>query len=109
MQAINNKGLALYEQNKINLSKTFFKEAISIDENAEPLLGLASCLMKENLDSAILLAKKALTKNPNYVDYSYRKEQLWGEKLQADTEILLTNEQLLQDVKLAKSKINNLS
>ena len=53
-----------------------------------------------------LLAKKALDKNPKYVNYDYRKEQLWGEKLQASTEILLQNEQLKEDVILAKSKIN---
>ena len=52
------------------------------------------------------LAKKALAKNPNYVDFDYRKQQLWGEKLQISTEILLQNDQLQTDVTLAKSKIN---
>ena len=56
-------------------------------------------------DIAIQLAKKALDKDPKYVNYDYRKEQLWGEKLQASTEILLQNEQLKKDVILAKSKI----
>jgi hypothetical protein len=46
-----------------------------------------------------------LDKDPKYVNYDYRKEQLWGEKLQASTEILLQNEQLKKDVILAKSKI----
>jgi len=50
-----------------------------------------------------------LAKDPKYVNYDYRKEQLWGEKLQASTEILLQNEQLQKDVKLAKSKINTSS
>ena len=54
---------------------------------------------------ALQLAKKALIQNPNYVNYQYRKEQLWGEKLQSSTEILLQNEQLKKDVILAKSKI----
>ena len=40
-QAINNQGLAYFEKNKINLSIKMFEKAISIDENAEPLLGLA--------------------------------------------------------------------
>ena len=56
-------------------------------------------------DSDIQLAKKALAKDPKYVNYDYRKEQLWGEKLQTSTEILLQNEQLKKDVILAKSKI----
>ena len=50
--------------------------------------------------------KKSLEKNPNYVNSEYRKEQLWGEKLQTSTEILLNNDQLKEDVMLAKSKIN---
>ncbi len=105
-QAINNKGLAYFEKNNINLSINLFKEAISIEENAEPLLGLASCLRMKDIKLALQLAKKALAKDPNYVDFNYRKEQLWGENLQTSTEILLQNDQLQTDVILAKSKIN---
>ena len=108
-QAINNKGLAYFEKNKINLSIKLFEKAIAIEDNAEPLLGLASCLRMKDMKLAIQLAKKALVKDPNYVDYDYRKEQLWGENLQASTEILLQNDQLLTDVILAKSKINTSS
>jgi len=108
-QAINNKGLAYFEKNNVNLSIKFFESAISIQENAEPLLGLASCIRINNTKLAIELAKKALAKDPNYVDYDYRKEQLWGEKLQTSTEILLKNDQLQRDVILAKSKINTSS
>ncbi len=105
-QAINNKGLAYFEKNNIDLSKKFFEEAISIEDNAEPLLGLASCLKIKDIKLALKLAKKALNKNPNYVNYEYRKEQLWGEKLQNSTEILLQNDLIEKDVILAKSKIN---
>jgi len=108
-QAINNQGLAYFEKKNINLSIQFFEKAISIEENAEPLLGLASCLRKKDIKLALELAKKSLNKNPNYVDYDYRKEQLWGENLQASTEILLQNEQLQKDVILAKSKISKSS
>jgi len=104
-QAINNKGLAYFEKNNINLSIKLFEKAISIQKNAEPLLGLASCLRMKDLKLAIQLTKKALSKDPRYVNFDYRKEQLWGEKLQSSTEILLRNEQLKEDVLLAKSKI----
>ena len=104
-QAINNQGLAYFETNNINLSIKFFKKAISIQDNAEPLLGLASCLRTKDINLAIQLAKKALNKDPNYVDYDFRKEQLWGENLQTAAEILLQNDQLQTDVILAKSKI----
>jgi len=105
-QAINNKGLAYFEKNNINLSTKLFEKAISIEENAEPLLGMASCLRIKNIKLAVELAKKALNKDPNYVNYDYRKEQLWGENLQTSTEILLQNDQLQKEVNLAKSKIN---
>ena len=105
-QAINNKGLAYFEKNNVNLSIKLFEKAISIQDNAEPLLGLASCLRIKDSKLSIQLAKKALAKNPNYVNYDYRKEQLWGEKLQNSTKILLQNEKLKEDVLLAKSKIN---
>ena len=105
-QAINNKGLAYFEKNNINFSIKFFEKAISIEENAEPLLGLASCLRVKDIELALQLAKKALIKDPNYVNYDYRKEQLWGEKLQTSTEILLQNDQIRKDVLFAKSKIN---
>ena len=108
-QAINNQGLAYFEKNNINLSIELFEKAISIEENAEPLLGLAACLRKKDIKLALKLAKKALSKDPNYVNYDYRKEQLWGEKLQTSTEILLTNDKLQKDVILAKSKINTSS
>ena len=108
-QAINNQGLAYFEKNKINQSIKFFEKAISIEENAEPLLGLASCLRIKDIKLALQLAKKALAKDPKYVNYNYRKEQLWGEKLQTSTEILLQNAQLKEDVILAKSKINESS
>jgi len=104
-QAINNKGLAHFEKNNLTQSIRLFEDAISIQENAEPLLGLAACVRVNDIGSAIQLAKKALAKDPKYVNYDYRKEQLWGDKLQASTEILLQNEQLKKDVILAKSKI----
>ena len=108
-QSINNKGLAYFEKNNINLSIKNFEKAISIEDNAEPLLGLASCLRIKDLELALQLAKKALFKNPNYVNYNFRKEQLWGEKLQKSTEILLNNDQLQTDIMAAKLKINKSS
>ena len=96
-QAFNNQGLA------------YFEKAISIEDNAEPLLGLASCLRLKDIKLALELAKKSLAKDPNYVNHNYRKEQLWGEKLQASTEILLQNKHLQKDVILAKSKIEESS
>ena len=108
-QAINNQGLAYFELDKINLSIVYFEKAIAIEDNAEPLLALASCLRLKNINEAILLAKRALIKEPNYVEYDYRKEQLWGEKLQKSTTKLFQNNQLEKEIILAKTKINKTS
>ena len=105
-QAFNNQGLAYFEKDEITSSIKLFEKAISIEDNAEPLLGLASCLRLKDIKLALELAKKSLAKNPNYVNHNYRKEQLWGEKLQISTEMLLRNEELRSDVILAKTKIN---
>ena len=104
-QAINNKGLAYFELNKIDLSIISFKKAIDLEENAEPLLALASCLQNKDINKAIVFAKKALNKEPNYVDFNYRKEQLWGEKLQISTEKLFENPQIKKEILVAKTKI----
>ena len=108
-QAINNKGLAYFELDKRRLSISHFKKAISLEENAEPLLALASCLRIEDIDEAIFLAKKALIKEPKYVEYDYRKEQLWGEKLQRSTEKLFEDTQLKKEILFIKTKINKIS
>jgi tetratricopeptide (TPR) repeat protein len=108
-QSINNKALAYFEKNKKDMSIKFFKKAISIEKNAEPLLGLATCLMEENINLALKLAKEALDKNPNYVEFEYRKEQLWGDKIQRSAEILLNNTELRREIAIAKSKINKTS
>ena len=104
--AINNLALAYFEQDKINISIRLFKKAISIKENAEPLLGLASCLSNQDLNSALTLAEEALRKNPNYVEYNFRKEQLWGEKIQISIEKLFKNDYLKKVIIEAKSNIN---
>ncbi len=104
-QAINNKGLAYFELDKINLSIISFEESLSIKENAESMLALASCLRTKDINKSISLAKKALIKNPNYVENNYRKEQLWGEKLQTSTEILFENNEIKREVLVAKTKL----
>ncbi len=105
-QAVNNKGLAYFELNKIDLSIISFKKAIALENNAESLLALASCLRNIDIDEAIIIAKIALEKEPNYVDFNYRKEQLWGKKLQISTEKLFENPQLKEEILFAKTKIN---
>jgi len=101
-QAFNNKGLIFFELNNVPSAIKNFKKAIEIEDNAEPLLALAVCIQNENFKESILLAKKALSKDPNYVDNEFRKEQLWGKKIQIQTNKLFTSKELKEDVAIAK-------
>tara|TARA_Y100001978_G_scaffold168751_1_gene157310 strand:- start:23 stop:883 length:861 start_codon:yes stop_codon:yes gene_type:complete len=100
-QAINNKGLVYFEQDDILLAINNFKEAIKIEKNAESMLALGVSLKKTNINEAISLVKEALLKNPNYVSFEFREQQLWGEKLQKATEELFKLEELKQDISIA--------
>ena len=101
-QAFNNKGLIFFELNNIPSAIKNFEKAIEIESNAEPLLALAVCIQNENFNKSILLAKKALSKDPNYVDNEYRKEQLWGQKIQKATNKLFSSKELKKDIAIAK-------
>ena len=103
--AINNKGLVYFELNKKSLAIIEFEKAISIEKNAETMLALAASLEIEDLKKSILLVRQALIKNPKYVNYEYRSEQLWGEKLQQATEKLFELEELKEDIENAKSNL----
>ena len=102
--AINNMGLIYFELNKTDLAIENFKKAIEIEDNAESILALAASLQNKKNDKKeyILLAKKALLKNPKYVSFKYREEQLWGVKLQEATEKLFQVKELKEDVEFAK-------
>ena len=93
-QAYNNKGLIYFEIDKSLLSIQNFKKAIAIERNAEPLLALAVALKNTNLEKSLNLTKEALEKDPKYVSSKYRTEQLWGQKLQKETEQLFEQEKI---------------
>ena len=97
-QAINNKGLIYFEKGEITLAINNFTKAIEIEKNAESMLALGISLKNTNRKKSILLVKEALQKNPNYVSFKFREEQLWGEKLQKATEEFLKLEELKKDI-----------
>ena len=104
-QAKNNIGLAYFELGNIELSIKYFEEAIKVEQNAEPLLGLATSIQNKERKKAIDLAKKALLQDPKYVSNLYRKEQLWGEKIQEETQKLFKFKELEEDINFAKQYI----
>ena len=100
-QAINNKGLIYFERDEILLAIDNFEKAIKINRNAESMLALGVSLKDINRQKSILLVKEALQKNPNYVSFEFREEQLWGEKLQKATKDLFRIEELKKDISIA--------
>ncbi len=104
-EAKNNKGIVLFELDKTNKAILEWESVLTITENAEPMLALAAALNQINNQNlkAIKLAKTALTKNPNYILTTYQKEQLWGKKLQAAAQNLLSNPKLAQIVAEARA------
>tara|TARA_Y100001970_G_scaffold205126_1_gene249801 strand:- start:8770 stop:9630 length:861 start_codon:yes stop_codon:yes gene_type:complete len=101
-QAFNNIGLAYFELDKIELSIKYFEKAVELEDNGEPLLGLAASILYKDKKRAIQLTKKALLKDPQYVSKTYRKEQLWGSKIQKITNQLLMLKELEEDIIFAK-------
>ena len=100
-QAINNKGLIHFERDEMLLAINNFAKAIEIEKNAESMLALGISIKNTDKQKAILLVKEALQKNPNYVSFEFREEQLWGEKLQKATEEFFKIEELKKDISIA--------
>ena len=102
-QALNNKGLVLYEMNKTKDAVISWRKALEIKKDAETMLALSTAIYEENENEAIELAKTALINNPNYVSEDYQKSQLWGSRLRQDTKKLFKNPKLSSTIDKAFS------
>jgi tetratricopeptide (TPR) repeat protein len=89
--ALNNIGLVSYEQGKVNDAIQSWKAAITIDEKSiEPKLAMAVALYSQGQkDQGVSLAATALATDRRYGDVSFLKDNLWGDRLIADTKIIL--------------------
>ncbi|MBM5800736.1 MAG: tetratricopeptide repeat protein [Cyanobacteria bacterium K_DeepCast_35m_m2_023] len=106
-EAINNQGLVLFEQGDTNAAVTRWRRVLAIKPDAaEPNLALAAGLFSQGVQhhsEAISLASRALTADPNYVLESHQQEQLWGPKLRAATQQLLSVPELKAVVERANA------
>jgi tetratricopeptide (TPR) repeat protein len=89
--ALNNIGLVHYEQGKVDDAIQSWKAAIAIDEKStEPKLAMAVALyIQGQKDQGITLASTALATDRRYGDVAFLKDNLWGDRLIADTKIIL--------------------
>ena len=95
--AINNIGLVKYEQGNINGAIEQWQNSLEIDpEAAEPQLAIAVAWYTHKADkkaSGLAFGKAALNKDIRYGNLSFLKQNLWGEKLLADTAKFLSDPQ----------------
>jgi tetratricopeptide (TPR) repeat protein len=85
--ALNNIGLIQYENGSLTEATQSWRQSIAIDKKAaEPQLALAVALYKQGQqEEAYKLGEAALRNDSRYASMDYLKENLWGEKLLADT------------------------
>jgi tetratricopeptide (TPR) repeat protein len=104
-EAINNQGLVLWEAGRRPAALERWRRVLKIRADvAETSLAMATGLFvttPQERSEALRLAEQALNEDPNYVLDSYQKEQLWGEKLRADTRQLLSQPELKSAVERA--------
>lgn len=94
--ALNNVGLVEYEQGDRDKAIEKWQSVIEVDnQQAEPQLALAVALFTEGkIQEGLKLGKAALKLDSRYADIQFLKENLWGERLVADTRKFLSNPQI---------------
>ncbi|MCU0549815.1 MAG: tetratricopeptide repeat protein [Leptolyngbya sp. Prado105] len=87
--AINNIGLIRYEEGKIDEAIKLWRQSVALDPKTttEPQLAIAVALFRKgNQTEATTLAEAALKTDARYGEVKFLKDNLWGEKLLADTQ-----------------------
>lgn len=87
--AINNIGLIRYEEGKIDEAIKLWRQSIAIDpkETTEPKLAIAVALFRQGKQTeSFSMGEAAIKQDSRYSDVKFLKENLWGEKLIADTQ-----------------------
>ncbi|MFM6622018.1 MAG: tetratricopeptide repeat protein, partial [Dolichospermum sp.] len=92
LAAVNNIGLIKYEQGDKETAIKQWQKAMKIDnKSAEPILALAVALYtKGEQQQAYQLAETALKLDKNFADTNFLKKNLWGDKIIADAQKLLS-------------------
>jgi tetratricopeptide (TPR) repeat protein len=104
--AINNIGLIKYETGDADAAIRHWRSAVSVDAKAaEPLLATAVALYaKGDREQGIALGEAAIKLDSRYSDLKFLKENLWGERLLADTKKLLATPRIQATIAQAQER-----
>ncbi len=107
-QALNNKGLVLFEIGEAMKAIAIWRKVLEIKADPEPKLALAIALysLEPNNNEAIRLTTEALQENPNYYFEEHQEEQLWGKKLRESSLKLFKNPKLSNVIDTASANSN---
>lgn len=97
--ALNKIGFIRYEKGDIEAAKEYWEKAIKVnDKQAEPQLALAVAIYTQgDKVKGLQLAETALKIDKKFGNVKHLKENLsWGEKMIADTQLLLQHPQIEQ-------------
>lgn len=104
--AINNIGLIKYETGDANAAIKLWRQAVAIDEKAaEPMLAIAVALYaKGEREQGLALGESAIRLDSRYSDLKHLKENLWGDRLLADTKTLLETPRIQATIAQAQER-----
>jgi len=92
--AVNNIGLVMYEAGNVEGAIAQWQEALSLagQEESEPQLAISVAQFIQGNQTLMVSnnAIAAIERNPRYANIDYLKENLWGDKLIADTQQFFT-------------------
>jgi tetratricopeptide (TPR) repeat protein len=91
---LNNIGIVRYDEGNVDESIRLWRACIAIDnQEAEPKMALAAALYVKKGDKTqgIKLASEAIKLNLRYSETQFMRDNLWGEKLIADTATVLAD------------------
>lgn len=106
--ALNNIGLLQYEQGDIPQALRSFQAAVALDNKAgEPKLALAAGLFRQGqVQQAVNAALIALRLDSRYIEPDFQRENLWGERLMADTKALFALPQVKELIQSLQADVS---
>ncbi|MEO1131461.1 MAG: tetratricopeptide repeat protein [Cyanobacteria bacterium J06639_1] len=104
--AINNIGLVDYQTGRIDDAIARWRQSIELDERAaEPKLALATALyIQGNTEEALNLGASAMQLDATYGEVETLRDNLWGDRLITDVQILLSTDEVSNALNQARAE-----